>query len=439
MHPSRAIRARTTRLLEGRRILVGISGSIAAIEVPRIVRELIRHGADVRAVMSPEATRLVTAETVEFATGHPPIVQLTGQVEHVTELGPGAGRADLYLIAPATANTISKIAHGIDDTPVTSFASVALGGKVPMMIAPAMHAHMGLNPAIQENLEKLRGWGVEVIASKSAEGEEKLAAPEEVAAAVLHRLAGAPWAGRRVIVIGGAAREAIDAVRSISNESSGASAVAFANQAFYRGADVELWAGALQVLVPPWIPVRPWRSVAELVALAQGATRTLPGAAAVLVPAALADYTLDARPGKIPSREHATLTLTLRRAPKVLPELRRLAPSPTRLVAFKLDAGRGAAELEREATALRAETGADWVVANDVATMGSDSTNALVLPARGARYWIRGPKPEFAGKLLDDLGRDLATIAPSEASPPKTAARRHGGARRRAPRRRGRG
>jgi len=436
MHPSRAIRGRTTRLLDGRRILIGISGSIAAIEVPRIVRELVRHGADVTAVMSPEATRLVTPETVEFATGHPPVLQLTGQVEHVTHLGPGEGQADLYLIAPATANTISKIAHGIDDTPVTSFASVALGGHVPMMLAPAMHAHMGLNPAIQENLAKLRSWGVDVIAPQAAEGEEKLASPEEIAARVLHRIARGPWAGRSVVVIGGASREPIDAVRSVTNESSGASAVALANQAFYRGAEVVLWAGALQVPVPSWIPVVRWTSVEQLLDLAGAHGRELAAASAVLVPAALSDYTLAPQSGKIRSREHATLTLALRQAPKVLPELRRLAPPPTRLVAFKLDAGRSAAELEQEARRLREETGADWVVANDVATMGSPTTNALVLPPHGGRYWIQGEKPVFAGKLLDDVGPALAHPGDSRPAPSAPATVRR--AARRAVARRGR-
>ena len=268
MHPSHVIRGRSSQLLAGRRIVIGVSGSIAAIELPKVIRELIRHGAEVQAVMSPEAMRLITPETLEFATGHPPITQLTGNVEHVTLLGPGPGRADLYLIAPATANTISKVAHGIDDTPVTSCASVALGGGVPMLLAPAMHSHMGVNPAVRENLEKLRAWGVGIVSGTSVEGEDKIASPEEVAAAVLHRLGSGPWAGHRVIVIGGAAREAIDEVRSVTNESSGATALALANQAYYRGAEVELWAGALQVTVPSWIPVSPWRGVEDLLALA---------------------------------------------------------------------------------------------------------------------------------------------------------------------------
>jgi phosphopantothenoylcysteine decarboxylase / phosphopantothenate---cysteine ligase len=440
MHPSHVIRGRSSQLLSGRRVVIGVSGSIAAIELPKMIRELIRHGADVQTVMSPEAMRLVTPETLEFATGHPPITQLTGNVEHVSLLGPGPGRADLYLIAPATANTISKIAHGIDDTPVTSFASVALGGGVPILLAPAMHSHMGLNPAVKENLEKLRAWGVGVVPSVSSEGEEKIAGPEEVAAAVLHRLANGPWVGRHVVVIGGAAREPIDAVRSVTNESSGTTAVALANQAYYRGAEVALWAGALRVAVPSWIPVAPWKGVEDLLAMARRRRSELRGCLAVIVPAALSDFVLEAHAGKIPSRDHERLTLTLRQAPRVLPELRRLAPAPTRLVAFKLEAGASPTELEEEGHRLARESGADWVVANDVASMGAAETNALVLPPSGGRHWIRGPKTEFAGKLLDDIGRDVGNLLPTVASPaPRTRGpRRHRSRTRGAPRRRGR-
>jgi phosphopantothenoylcysteine decarboxylase / phosphopantothenate---cysteine ligase len=423
MHPSRVIRGRTTQLLAGRRIVVGVTGSIAAVEVPRIVRELIRHGADVTAVMSPDAARIISAEAIRFATGHPPILQLTGDVEHVTHLGPGEGQADLYLIAPATANTIAKIAHGIDDTPVTSFASVALGGGVPILLAPAMHAHMGANPAVRESLVKLVSWGVGIVSGASVEGEEKIASPEETAAAVLHRLAQGPWVGQRVLVVGGASRESIDAVRSVTNESSGATALAIATQAFYRGADVHLWAGALEFPIPSWIPVDRWRGVEDLLELAQSHRDEIAGARAVFVPAALSDFTLVPHPGKIESRKNEALTLTLQHAPKVLPALRSLAPPPTCLVAFKLLSGASQEELEAAAHELRNETLADWVVANDASVMGRPETNALVFPPSGERRWIRGPKGEFAGKLLDDIGRETVGIAPAVAPPLATPRR----------------
>ena len=434
MHPSRAIHGRLSRLLEGRRIVIGVSGSIAAIEIPRIARELIRHGAEVQVAMSGEATRLLTPETVTFATGKPPITQLTGDVEHVLWFGPGEGRADLLLVAPATANTIAKMAHGIDDTPVTSFASMALGGKVPILVAPAMHQQLLQNPAVGSALAQLRAWGVGIISSQSLEGEEKIATPEEVAAAVLHRLARGPWSGRSLVVIGGASRQPIDTVRAITNESSGATAVALARQAHFRGADVDLWMGAHSVPIPSYLSVRTWGSVEDLAALARRNRSELRSAAAIIVPAALADYTVAAHAGKISSRENPRLTLELRRTDKVLPVLRRLAPPPTRLVGFKLESGVGDADLEARARDLAKDAGLDWVVANDARTMGGSQIAAIVITPRGDRHPIRGSKEEFAGKLLDDVGRELtherAALASSRPSPPPRGPREPGRRRR---------
>jgi phosphopantothenoylcysteine decarboxylase/phosphopantothenate--cysteine ligase len=407
VHPSQAIRGRHSQLLSGVRIVVGVSGSIAAIEVPRIIRELIRHGADVQVVMSPEASRLVTPESLRFASGHPPITELSGDVEHVNWLGPGPGHADLLLIVPATANTISKIAHGIDDTPVTSFASVALGGQVPILLAPAMHAHMALNPAVQANLETIRKWGVGVIEGRREESEEKVATPEEVAAAVLHRLARGPWAGRRVVIIGGAGREPIDDVRSVTNESSGETAVALGSQAYYRGAEVELWLGAVRVPVPSFLPVLRWSSAADLRRLLGQQAAALQKVDAVWMPAALPDYTLKPQPGKIDSRAHPRLTLPLSPAPKILPELRRRVPRPGLVIGFKLLSSSTADGLRKAAQALLEEAGLDAVIANDRTALGAVTTEQLVVRRDGRSLWARGPKSEVAGRILDELGRDL--------------------------------
>ncbi len=430
-HPSRVIRGVRSRHLEGRRIVLGVSGSIAAVEAPRIARELLRHGADVVAVMTREAARIVTPEAMAFATGHPAISELSGDVEHVSLLGPGEGRADLLLIAPATANTLSKIAHGIDDTPVTSCASVALGGGVPVLLAPAMHGDMARNPAIRENLRRLRRFGVELVDPVRAEGEEKIAPPEVVAAAVVHRLASGPLARRSVIVIGGASREPIDEVRSVTNESSGATAVAIANEAYLRGASVTLWAGAIRHPPPSYVPVEPWTSVSDLLALGRRRRSALRASAAILVPAALSDFTAARRPGKIESRGVRELTLTLRKAPKALPELRRLAGGAPRLVGFKLEAGKDEADLEARALELLAEARLDAVVANRVSNLGGDRAEVLWLSPGSEREWIRGTKPEVAAGLLDRLEsilppraggprrrRGAATSSPSEEPPP---------------------
>ncbi|MCI4350202.1 MAG: bifunctional phosphopantothenoylcysteine decarboxylase/phosphopantothenate--cysteine ligase CoaBC [Thermoplasmata archaeon] len=437
MHPSRTIRGRTSQLLSGRTIVLGISGSIAAVETPRIIRELIRHGAEVQAVMTPDAVRIVTAEAIRFATGRPPVLELTGGVEHVTWFGPGEGRADLLLLAPATANTISKVAHGIDDTAVTSFASVALGGGVPVLVAPAMHADMERNPAIRENLERLRSWGVDVIAPVNAEGEAKLGSPEEIAAAVLHRLARSPWSGRTVVVIGGASREPIDDVRSITNESSGETAVSLAAQAFYRGATTELWLGDARFPVPPFLEVRRWRGLDDLRGLVRSHAAVLARAAAVFVPAALSDYSLAPRRGKISSRENPSVTLELRQAPKVLPELRRRAPRPARLIGFKLEATGDVATLAAEAGRLIRENDLDLGVANDRSAMGARTTRVVVVDPGGGRHSLEGSKFDVAGKLLDDLGRDLSHLTPGSADPQRPAGRPS--AKHRRPRRRPRG
>lgn len=408
MHPSEAIRGRRSQLLAGRRIVLGISGSIAAIEAPRIIRELIRHGADVRVVMSTEAARLVTPESLQFASGHPPILELTGNVEHVTWMGTGDQKADLLLIAPATANTISKIAHGIDDTPVTSFASVALGGHVPLILAPAMHASMGENPAVKANLDQLRAWGVDVIEPRREENEEKVPTPEEIAAAVLHRLARGPWAGRRMVVIGGASHEPIDDVRAIANESSGETAIALATQGHYRGARVTLWLAAASAAIPPFLSVTRWTSVEDLRRLLSQQPEVLRTADAVWVPAALADYTVKAQPGKIDSRAVPRLTLALRPTPRILPEIRREVPSPGIVVGFKLVSRESPEGLHAQAQRLLEDAGLDAVVGNDRSVMGAPRAEVLLVRKDGRSHWIRGPKSDVAGRLLDELGRDLA-------------------------------
>jgi len=163
-----------SKKLEGKRIVLAVCGSIAAIESPKIARELMRHGADIVCVMSDGAKWIIHPYALQCITGKKTITELTGDCEHVEYCGAHDRRADILLISPATANTISKIANGIDDTPVTTFASTALGSKMPILIAPAMHGSMYENPFVVENIAKLAKAGIKFVEPKEEEGKAKL-------------------------------------------------------------------------------------------------------------------------------------------------------------------------------------------------------------------------------------------------------------------------
>ncbi|MGI0151889.1 MAG: phosphopantothenoylcysteine decarboxylase, partial [Thermoplasmata archaeon] len=196
--------------------------------------------------------------------------------------------------------------------------------------------------------------------------------------------------------------------------SSGAMAVALATAAHYRGARVELWLGAHSHPVPSFLPLTRWHRTEELIRMLRTAPGVPAGLAAVWVPAALADFVPEASTGKIPSRERRELTLRLLRAPKVLPEIRRLVPAPALLIGFKLEAGIPLAELLRRAKELREEHGLDYVVANESAALGAQTTSVHLLHPDGRLSPFSGPKGEVGGKLLDAVGREL----PRDGRPP---------------------
>lgn len=160
--------------LAGKRIVLAICGSIAAIESPKLARELMRHGADVVCLLSESGQRIIRPWALECITGKKTITEITGSCEHIQYCGDWKGKYDLLLISPATANTISKIANGIDDSIVTTFASTALGSKIPMIIAPAMHESMINNPFVQENIDRLKKAKIRFIEPKLEEGKAKL-------------------------------------------------------------------------------------------------------------------------------------------------------------------------------------------------------------------------------------------------------------------------
>lgn len=394
MHPARRIRATKSRKLEGKLIVLGITGSIAAVKCVELIRELIRHGAEIHPVMSDAAEGIVHANSIEFAAGVKPVTAIDGSVPYIGMFG-RQGRADLLLIAPCTSNTISKIATGIDDTAVTTYAQNALGSRKPILIAPAMHETMYEQPIVQENVRKLEQLGVEFVEPRMDEDKAKLADVEAIVAHVIRRLGPLDLAGKRVVVVAGGTVEPIDDMRVVTNRSSGAMGIELARVAFERGGDVELWLGRHEVTPPPWISVRPFESTADLLAMVAHLECDT-----CLVPAAISDYTPRARKGKVPTKA-GTLTLELDPTPKVVDAMRK---RPVRtLVAFKAESGVPRKELLARAKERLKKSRLDFIVANDLKKVTRTATALTVIDRRGHAKDFAGPKALAAEFLWETL------------------------------------
>src|SRR2546421_8461097 len=204
-HPSKDIISSKGRELAGKKIALLVTSSVASFKAPEIARELMRHGADVYAVISPSTEKMIGADLLEWATGNPVVTHLTGKLEHIALGGKTEGHADLVLVAPATANTIGKLASGIDDTPVTTVAATAIGSKIPVLVAPAMHEPLYDHPIVQQNIARLEEAGIEFIQPEVVEGKAKIAPTEKIVRAVIARLAAQKkdMKGRRVLVTAG--------------------------------------------------------------------------------------------------------------------------------------------------------------------------------------------------------------------------------------------
>ena len=383
-HPARNVTQRSTALAD-RTVWLAVTGSVAAVEAVGLTRELLRHGAEVRIVASAAALELVGRKALEFACGRPPVTEITGQVEHVT------ADADLLVIAPCTASSLAKVVHGIGDTPPTLFALTLLGTSVPLLIAPAMDGKMAQSPVVQENLRSARKIAT-VLDPVLEEGKAKLPARETVAAWACHLAGQRDLAGQQVLVIGGGTAEPLDDVRVLGNRSSGRMAVALAEVAFARGADVALWLGSATVAPGNWIPLERFTTLQELA----DRVESLGAWDAILLPAALADFRPARQSGKIASGQR--VSLELEPAPKLLPLLRRAHSG--KLVAFKLADAVSDDELIKKADAPLEY--ADLVVANTTEAMEAEAARVVLVSRKGAEK-ASGNKRTLAGAILDRL------------------------------------
>ncbi|MHB8117134.1 MAG: bifunctional phosphopantothenoylcysteine decarboxylase/phosphopantothenate--cysteine ligase CoaBC [Methanothrix sp.] len=383
-------------MLCGKTIVVGVTGSIAAVRVVDLIRDLIRRGAEVHCVASAAAQQILHPYALEYATTHPVITEITGRVEHVQFCGVG-GLADLLLIAPATANTIGKMACGIDDTPVTTFATTALGSGKPVAVVPAMHEAMYLHPAVLHNLDALRAMGVTLIDPRLEEGKAKIADNLRVVREVERLLGPADLAGKKIIITSGSNAEVVDPIRILTNRASGKTGIALALEARRRGAEVTLVHRFIQD-----IPVRQVYAESAREMLDAVLAEVAKGCDVLISAAAVADYTLDPQAEKIKSGQE--LVLRLKPTQKIIKTVREAYPH-LKIVGFKAETGVTDEELVLRAKKSMQGAGLDLVVANDVARggMGTDDNRVLIIGRDSAIKIIQGKKGEIARRILDAL------------------------------------
>lgn len=405
-HPSKDIIGTKGNELQNKRIVLCITGSVAATQCPEIARELMRHGAEVYAVMSQMAQKIIHPNLMEWATGNPVVTELTGKIEHVMLAGEHQSKVDLILVAPSTANTISKIASGIDDTPVTTVVSTALGAEIPVIIVPAMHESMYKHPILKENIKKLQALNVDFVGPKVEEGKAKIAETREIVNAVIERLnVKKDLAGKRLLITGGPTIEHIDPVRIITNKSSGKMAVATAQEALLRGAEVTLIYGSGSAEPPSKANVVRVETSREMLDAVLSELKQKKYDV-VIAAAAVADWALE-KPynHKISTRDTTMLSLKLKPTPKIIDVIKKVCPDVF-LVAFRAEYGLSDKELVETGARWMKKVGVDLVVVNDVGRegvgFGFNTNEVFILDTKGKVVHVPlSSKREVAKKFLD--------------------------------------
>ncbi|HLM33355.1 MAG TPA: bifunctional phosphopantothenoylcysteine decarboxylase/phosphopantothenate--cysteine ligase CoaBC [Gaiellaceae bacterium] len=386
------------------RVLLGVTGSIAAYKACELVRLLVQDGHEVVPVLTPEAEGFVTSQTFAGLARREPL----------RELYPHLARVDLLVVAPLSANTLAKLAHGLADNVLTE---AALAFRGPFLVAPAMNVRMWAHPATQANVATLRERGVELVGPESgelAEGESgagRMAEPltileriRELSGASTAPSGGGALDGKRVLVTAGGTREPLDSVRFLGNRSSGRMGIALAEEARRRGADVTLLLANGSVLPSAGIEVVEAPTAADL------ARETLARADAdvVLMAAAVADYAPREPIGGKRPKSKEPWTITLDPTEDILAELARRRANGQVLVGFAADEGESGLARAREKLAVK---GGNFFVFNDVSRsdigFDTEENEVVLVSERGERKVGKRSKPEVAAAILDEVATVL--------------------------------
>lgn len=391
-------------LLEGKHIVLGVTGSIAAYKIASLASMLVKKRADVTVIMTRNATNFINPITFESLTGNRCLVDTFDrnfefQVEHVSL----AKQTDVFLVAPASANVIAKAAHGIADDMLTT---TLLACQCPKIFAPAMNTRMYQNPIVQDNITTLSHYGMEVITPARGylacgdTGEGKMPEPEVLYEAVLRALTPKDLAGKKVLVTAGPTQERMDPVRYISNHSTGKMGYAIAAAAVRRGAEVTLVSGKVELTPPMGVHVVPVVSAADM---AQAVKEAAPEQDIIVKAAAVADYRPRTVADEKIKKKDAELFVELERTEDILAWLGANRREGQILCGFSMETEH---LLENSRDKLEKKK-IDMIVANNLkqegAGFGTDTNVVTLLTKQGAEELPLLTKEEVADRLLDRL------------------------------------
>ena len=396
-------------MLKGKTVVLGVTGGIACYKAAALASALVKQHADVQVLMTANATQFVTPITFEQLTGNKALVDtfdrnFAHSVEHISV----ADRADFVLIAPATANVLAKLAHGIADDMLTT---TVLACDCPKAAAPAMNTKMYENPVTQDNLATLRHYGWEIVEPAAgrlacgAVGKGKLPEPEDLLEVCLHQLAHEKdMLGKRVLVTAGPTREALDPVRYLTNRSSGKMGYAIARAASYRGADVTLVSGPVDLPKPGYMNVVDITTAQDMynAVLSRADNMDI-----IIKAAAVADY----RPASVADNKikkgDGEMAIPLARTQDILAALGERKKPGQFLCGFSMETE----NLLENSRSKLARKGADMIAANDTTMTGAGfgiDTNILTLiTPDGERQLPQLTKLEAANALLDEILRRM--------------------------------
>ncbi|MBQ8967488.1 bifunctional phosphopantothenoylcysteine decarboxylase/phosphopantothenate--cysteine ligase CoaBC [Ruminococcus sp.] len=392
-------------MLKGKCVVIGVTGSIAAYKIPNLARMLKKQGADVEILMTPNACNFINPITFESLMGHKCLVDTFDRtfqysVEHVAL----AKKADVLLIAPASANVIGKVASGIADDMLTT---TVMACNCPKIISPAMNHNMFHNPIVQDNIEKLRKFGYQIVEPEQGmlangdSGDGRMPEPEVLYEYILRVIAcEKDLAGKKVLVTAGATRESIDPVRFITNHSSGKMGIAVAKAAMLRGADVTLVAGHVEAQLPPFVRYVPVESAEDMF---NAVTQLSDKMDIIVKAAAVADYTPVTTADSKLKKSDNDMNIELKRTKDILKYLGEHKREGQKICGFSMETDN---VLENSSKKLNSKN-CDMICANSLRTAGAgfgvDTNVITMITKEGADELPLMSKEEAAHRILDKL------------------------------------